>query len=69
IIAQLKVAMQLSGAASIAQLRECDVVVLGETREWLTLRGFEDTLKRMALRRRHLRSQPRTPTGDRNDQP
>ncbi|MBE3561685.1 MAG: type 2 isopentenyl-diphosphate Delta-isomerase, partial [Ktedonobacteraceae bacterium] len=33
IIAQLKVAMQLSGAASIARLRECSVVVLGETRE------------------------------------
>ena len=51
IIAQLKVAMQLSGAASIAQLREVDIVLTGETRNWLTLRGFEDDLKAMAQRR------------------
>ena len=42
---------QLSGAASISQLREVDVVVTGATREWLTLRGFEDDLKAMAQRR------------------
>jgi isopentenyl-diphosphate delta-isomerase len=52
-IAQLKVAMQLSGAATIQQLRETDIVVTGATREWLTLRGFEDELKRMAQRRWH----------------
>ncbi len=51
VIAELEVAMQLSGAANIAQLRQVDVVVLGETREWLTLRGFEDDLKDMAQRR------------------
>lgn len=51
IIAQLKVAMQLSGASTIAQLRSTDVVVTGQTREWLTLRGFEDQLKGMAQRR------------------
>ncbi len=51
VITQLKVAMQLSGAASISQLREVDVVVTGATREWLTLRGFEDDLKAMAQRR------------------
>lgn len=51
VIAQLKVAMQLSGAASIAQLREADIVICGETRAWLTLRGFEDDLKAMAQRR------------------
>ncbi len=51
VIAELKVAMQLSGAANIAQLRQVDVVVMGETREWLTLRGFEDELKGMAQRR------------------
>ncbi len=50
-IAQLKVAMQLSGAATIAQLREVDVVVTGETRNWLTMRGFEEDLKAMAQRR------------------
>ncbi len=51
VIAELKVAMQLSGAANIAQLRQVDVVVTGETRNWLTLRGFEDDLKAMAQRR------------------
>jgi isopentenyl-diphosphate delta-isomerase len=50
-ITQLKVAMQLSGAATIQQLRETDVVVTGATREWLSLRGFEDELKKMAQRR------------------
>jgi isopentenyl-diphosphate delta-isomerase len=51
IIAQLKVAMQLSGAATIAQLHQADVVLTGFSREWLTLRGFEDDLKGMAQRR------------------
>jgi isopentenyl-diphosphate delta-isomerase len=53
IVAQLEVAMQLSGAANIAQLQATDVVVTGETREWLMLRGFEDDLKGMAQRRWH----------------
>ncbi len=51
VVAELKVAMQLSGASSITQLREVDVVVTGETRNWLTLRGFEEDLKAMAQRR------------------
>ncbi len=51
VIAQLKVAMQLSGSASIARLHEADIVVTSETRSWLTLRGFEDDLKAMAQRR------------------
>jgi isopentenyl-diphosphate delta-isomerase len=51
VIAELNVAMQLSGAASITQLRETDVVVTGATREWLTLRGFEQELQGMARRR------------------
>jgi len=51
VVAELKVAMQLSGAANIGQLREVDVVVTGETRNWLTLRGFEEELKAMAQRR------------------
>lgn len=51
IIVQLQVAMQLSGSATIGQLRQADVVVMGATREWLTLRGFEDDLKAMAQRR------------------
>lgn len=50
-IIELKVAMQLSGAGSIAELREVDVIVGGETRNWLTMRGFEDQLKTMANRR------------------
>ena len=53
VIAEMKVAMQLSGASTIQQLRETDVVVTGATREWLTLRGFDDELKKMAQRRWH----------------
>ena len=51
VIMEMKVAMQLSGAANIAQLRHVDVVVTSATREWLTLRGFEEQLKDMAQRR------------------
>ena len=51
VISELKVAMQLSGAATVAALREVDVVVSGETREWLVMRGFEDTLHAMSQRR------------------
>lgn len=51
ILAQLRVAMQLSGAATIAQLRNADLVVTGSSREWLTLRGFEEDLRAMAQRR------------------
>ncbi len=53
-ISQLKVAMQLSGANSLTQMRKTDIVVTGASREWLTLRGFEDDLKAMARRRRIL---------------
>lgn len=51
VVAELKVAMQLSGAANIAQLQQVDIVVTGETCNWLTMRGFEETLKSMAQRR------------------
>ena len=51
IIAELKVAMQLSGAASIDQLQQTDIVVTGETRNWLSMRGFEQELKSIAQRR------------------
>ena len=51
VIAELKVAMQLSGASTIAQLQQVDIVVSGETRNWLTLRGFEEKLKEMAQRK------------------
>ena len=51
IVAELKVAMQLSGAATIEQLQQVDIVVTGETRNWLSMRGFEDDLKSLARRR------------------
>jgi isopentenyl-diphosphate Delta-isomerase len=51
IVAELKVAMQLSGATNIGQLQQTDIVVTGETRNWLTMRGFEENLKSMAQRR------------------
>ncbi len=51
IVAELKVAMQLSGAATIEQLQQTDIVVTGETRNWLSMRGFDDVLKSMAQRR------------------
>ena len=49
----MKVAMQLSGASSIAELQQTDIVVTGETRAWLTMRGFEEQLRDMAQRRWH----------------
>ena len=51
VIAELRVAMQLSGATTIAQLRSVDVVVTGETHAWLSLRGFDEDLRHMAQRR------------------
>jgi isopentenyl-diphosphate delta-isomerase len=51
IVAELKVAMQLSGAASIEQLQQTDIVVSGETRNWLSMRGFEEELRSMAQRK------------------
>jgi isopentenyl-diphosphate delta-isomerase len=51
IVAELKVSMQLSGAASIGQLQQTDIVVTGETRNWLSMRGFDEELKSIAQRR------------------
>ena len=51
VVAEMKVAMQLSGSSSIARLRQADVVVTGETQSWLILRGFEAELTVMAQRR------------------
>ena len=51
VMAQLKVAMQLSGATNIEQLQQTDIVVTGETRNWLSMRGFENELRSMAQRR------------------
>lgn len=50
VIAELKVAMQLSGAASNDALRQVPVVVTGETYHWLRLRGFEEVLTHLARR-------------------
>jgi len=36
----LKVAMFLVGAGNIEELRKCDLLIRGQTREWLTERGF-----------------------------
>ncbi len=54
LIAELKVAMQLSGAASGEALRQVPVVVTGETYHWLKLRGFEETLTALARRGKQL---------------
>jgi isopentenyl-diphosphate Delta-isomerase len=51
VIAELKVAMQLSGVRSVREMQETDVVITGETRNWLSLRGFDETLKGLAQRR------------------
>ncbi|MFL5691119.1 MAG: type 2 isopentenyl-diphosphate Delta-isomerase, partial [Ktedonobacteraceae bacterium] len=51
VIAELKVAMQLSGVCGVRAMQETDVVITGETRNWLSLRGFDETLKGMAQRR------------------
>src|SRR6266704_6192096 len=51
IVTELKVAVQLSGAASIEQLQQTDLVVTGETRNWLSMRGFEEELRSMAQRK------------------
>lgn len=51
-IAELQVAMQLTGCANLDALRQAPVVVTGATREWLDLRGFGDALRAMARRGR-----------------
>ncbi len=48
---ELRVAMQLSGAPSVPALRQADVIVGGETRQWLEMRGFGETLRALANRR------------------
>ncbi|HEU5370513.1 MAG TPA: alpha-hydroxy-acid oxidizing protein, partial [Ktedonobacterales bacterium] len=48
---ELQVAMQLSGAASVPALRQADVIIGGETRQWLEMRGLGEMLRAMANRR------------------
>lgn len=40
-LAELRTALFLTGAATVAELRHRDVVVTGETGRWLELRGFD----------------------------
>ena len=49
-LAELRVAMQLTGSASVADLRKAPVIVTGATREWLDQRGFGEQLRAMAQR-------------------
>ncbi|HET8908198.1 MAG TPA: type 2 isopentenyl-diphosphate Delta-isomerase [Ktedonobacterales bacterium] len=49
-LTELRVAMQLTGAPSIAAMQQRPAVVTGQTREWLAARGFEDELRSMAQR-------------------
>jgi isopentenyl-diphosphate delta-isomerase len=49
-LAELRVAMQLTGAATLADLRRTPVVVTGATREWLDQRGFDQQLRALARR-------------------
>lgn len=51
-LAELRVAMQLSGAATLDQMRNVPVVVTGATRDWLDLRGFDAELRALARRGR-----------------
>lgn len=38
---ELKIAMYLVGASNLNELRNCDLIIQGKTREWLTQRGIE----------------------------
>lgn len=49
-LTELQVAMQLTGASSVAELQTVPAIVGGATREWLELRGFEDRLRTLARR-------------------
>jgi isopentenyl-diphosphate delta-isomerase len=51
-LVELRVAMQLTGAATLSALRDVPVVTTGATREWLDLRGFGDELRALARRGR-----------------
>jgi isopentenyl-diphosphate delta-isomerase len=49
-VAELRVAMQLTGAASVAALRRVPVVITGATHAWLEVRGFGDQVRALARR-------------------
>jgi isopentenyl-diphosphate delta-isomerase len=50
-LAELSVAMQLTGAASVRDLRHVPVVITGATRMWLRARGFGSDLRQLARRK------------------
>jgi isopentenyl-diphosphate delta-isomerase len=52
VLAELRAAMQLTGAATVAGLARVPAVVTGETNAWLELRGFGDELRALARRGR-----------------
>ena len=52
VTAELRVAMQLAGARTLADLARAPLVVTGMTREWLDLRGFEKQVRAYARRGR-----------------
>jgi isopentenyl-diphosphate delta-isomerase len=47
---ELRVALQLTGAATLAALRAAPVIIGGATRDWLELRGFGDQVRAFARR-------------------
>jgi isopentenyl-diphosphate Delta-isomerase len=49
-LAELRVAMQLSGAPDAHALRRVPVVISGSTQAWLEMRGFKRDLRMMARR-------------------
>lgn len=51
-LAELRVAMQLTGADSVAAMRQVPAVLSGATRAWLEIRGFEEVVRDLARRGR-----------------
>lgn len=49
-LGELRVAMQLTGSATVADLQRAPVLVLGQSGAWLERRGFGDALREMARR-------------------
>jgi isopentenyl-diphosphate Delta-isomerase len=52
VVAELRVAMQLVGARTVADLAQAPAVLTGRTREWLDVRGFDDQVRALARRGR-----------------
>jgi isopentenyl-diphosphate delta-isomerase len=52
VVAELRVAMQLVGGQTVAELARMPVVLTGPTREWLDVRGFDEQVRALARRGR-----------------